>query len=478
MIGAIIGKELTELRRDGRAIGLLAIVALLLALGLITGLATENAREREVLAASADDAAVFLAQGEKNPHSAAHFSRMAHKPVAPLAAFDPGVSAYLGQVIWLEAHYRNPAMFRAAEDAPELGRLENFSIAGVLTLILPLLVVLMGYGGIARERERGTLRQLVGAGASPLAVLLGKFIVIAAVAFAVLAAAVAIATAFSLLSMPEAGYASGDLLLRGASLLLVYGIYIICLTALTLLVSLLVAEARAALLVLLGIWVVTVVGLPRLSASIAEQVYPSPDSASFWEDTRASLLANRPVSGSADYVAVEREVVERALGREVRGDELDGLAINRGALRLEVAEVIDAETYNAAFAALFANYERQRNLRRMLAMLSPTIALQHLSRAYAGTDVGAHEHFSLEAERQRNRIVRVMNEDMLINGAGASFGYVAPAEFWEQVPEFDYQPPAVAAAWRGSLGDLLILLLWGIAAVAALFWFGGKRIRV
>ncbi|MCY4296577.1 MAG: ABC transporter permease subunit [Gammaproteobacteria bacterium] len=478
MIGAIIGKELTELRRDGRAIGLLAIVALLLALGLITGLATENAREREVLAASADDAAVFLAQGEKNPHSAAHFSRMAHKPVAPLAAFDPGVSAYLGQVIWLEAHYRNPAMFRAAEDAPELGRLENFSIAGVLTLILPLLVVLMGYGGIARERERGTLRQLVGAGASPLAVLLGKFIVIAAVAFAVLAAAVAIATAFSLLSMPEAGYASGDLLLRGASLLLVYGIYIVCLTALTLLVSLLVAEARAALLVLLGIWVVTVVGLPRLSASIAEQVYPSPDSASFWEDTRASLQANRPASGSADYVAVEREVVERALGREVRADELDGLAINRGALRLEVTEVIDAETYNAAFAELFANYERQRNLRRMLAMLSPTIALQHLSRAYAGTDVGAHEHFSLEAERQRNRIVRVMNEDMLINGAGASFGYVAPAEFWEQVPEFDYQPPAVAAAWRGSLGDLLILLLWGIAAVAALFWFGGKRIRV
>ena len=478
MIGAIIGKELTELRRDGRAIGLLAIVALLLALGLITGLATENAREREVLAASADDAAVFLAQGEKNPHSAAHFSRMAHKPVAPLAAFDPGVSAYLGQVIWLEAHYRNPAMFRAAEDAPELGRLENFSIAGVLTLILPLLVVLMGYGGIARERERGTLRQLVGAGASPLAVLLGKFIVIAAVAFAVLAAAVAIATAFSLLSMSEAGHSSGDVLLRGASLLLVYGIYIVCLTALTLLVSLLVAEARAALLVLLGIWVVTVVGLPRLSASIAEQVYPSPDSASFWEDTRASLQANRPASGSADYVAVEREVVERALGREVRADELDGLAINRGALRLEVTEVIDAETYNAAFAALFANYERQRNLRRMLAMLSPTIALQHLSRAYAGTDVGAHEHFSLEAERQRNRIVRVMNEDMLINGAGASFGYVAPAEFWEQVPEFDYQPPAVAAAWRGSLGDLLILLLWGIAAVAALFWFGGKRIRV
>ncbi len=478
MIGAIVRKELTEIQRDGRALGLLGIVALLLALGLITGIATENAREREVLQAQADDAAVFLAQGEKNPHSAAHFSRMAHKPVAPLASFDPGVSSYMGQVIWLEAHYRNPAMFRAAEDAPELSRLENFSIAGVLTLILPLLVVLMGYGGIAGERERGTLRQLVGGGASPTQLLFGKFIVISGVAFAVLAATVAISTTFSALALSEAGYSGGDLLLRGLSLMFVYGLYILCLTAVTLLVSMLVAEARTALLLLLGVWVVTVVGLPRLSASIAEQVYPSPDSGTFWEDTRASLQANRPTAGSGEYVAVERQVIERALGRELREDELDDLAVNSGALRLEVTEVIDAETYNAAFTELFANYEKQKNLRQMLSILSPTIALQHLSRAYAGTDVGAHEHFSLEAELQRNNIVRAMNEDMMINGAGQSFGYVSPPEFWETVPAFAYQPPPVALAWREGARDLMILLLWGLVAMAAMVWVGGNRMRV
>ncbi|MYF00284.1 MAG: ABC transporter permease subunit [Gammaproteobacteria bacterium] len=478
MIGAIIGKELTEIRRDGRALGLLGIVGLLLVLGLTTGLATENAREREVLQAQADDAAVFLEQGEKNPHSAAHFSRMAHKPVAPLASFDPGVAAYMGQVIWLEAHSRNPAMFRAAEDAPGLSRLENFSIAGVLTLILPLLVVLLGYGSIAGERERGTLRQLVGSGASPTRLLLGKFTVIAGVGFAVLAAAVAISTTFSLLSLSESGYSGGDLALRGLSLLLVYGLYIVCLTALTLLVSLLVAEARTALLLLLGIWVVTVVGLPRLSASIAEQVYPSPDSASFWEDTRASLQANRPPSDSEDYVAVEREVVERALGRELREGELDDLEINRGALRLEVSEVIDTEAYNAAYAELFTNYEKQKNLRQMLSIFSPAIALQHLSRTLSGTDVSAHEHFSVEAELQRNNIVRAMNEDLLLNSPAERFGYHAPPEFWESVPEFDYRPPSVALAWSEGIRDLTILLLWGLAAVAAMFWFGGNRVRV
>ncbi len=473
----VMRKELTETRRDGRALGLLGIVALLLVLGLVTGFATERAKDRAVSQARADDAAVFAGQGKKNPHAAAHFSRMAHKPAAPLASFDPGVSPYLGQVIWLEAHYRNPAMFRAAEDAPELGRLENFSIAGVLALTLPLLVILLGYGSIAGERERGSLRQLIGTGASPLGVLFGKFIVIAGIAFAVLAVMVALSTSLALLSLAQAGHSTSDTLLRGLSLLLAYGLYIVFLTAITLLVSLWAAEAKTALLLMLGIWVISAIALPRLAASIAEQVYPSPDPGTFWQDTRASLQANRPPGGSAEYLAVERQVMERALGRELRDAELDGLAINRAAVRLEVSEVIDSGSYNAAFAELFANYENQQNLRRWFALLSPTIALQHLSRAYSATDVSAHEHFSLAAERQRNDIVRAMNEDMMRNGVGQGLGYLAPAELWESVPEFRYEPPSIVLAWRESSRELLLLLLWGFAAMAAMCSLGASRMK-
>ncbi|MCG8412604.1 MAG: DUF3526 domain-containing protein, partial [Pseudomonadales bacterium] len=300
----------------------------------------------------------------------------------------------------------------------------------------------------------------------------------AGIAFAVLAVVVILVTMFSALSLTESGYSVSDIVLRGLSLLLVYGLYIASLAALTMLVSMLVNEAKTALLVMLGVWVVTVVGLPRLSANIAEQVFPSPDAGTFWEDTRANLQANRPAGESAEYLAVEREVIERALGRELRPDEMDDLSINSAAVRLEVSEVIDTEAFNASFAELFDNYKKQKELRRVLSIFSPTIALQHLSRAYSGTDVSAHEHFSLEAEKQRNNIVRVMNEDMMINGAGQSFGYVAPAEFWESVPEFSYQPSSVALAWSESVIDLLILLCWGVAATAAVFWFGSNRVRI
>ena len=90
---AIIVKEFTEIVRDGRAIILFGIIGLLLLLGLVTSFSSESTKSQTVFDARVADTEVFNAQGTKNPHSAAHFSRMAHKPVAPLSAFDPGVSA-------------------------------------------------------------------------------------------------------------------------------------------------------------------------------------------------------------------------------------------------------------------------------------------------------------------------------------------------------------------------------------------------
>src|SRR5687768_9962932 len=137
MIGVIARKEITEYRRDGRILALLGLTATLLLIALLTGWATQVERQRQAGQLQSDDQATFVKQGAKPTHSAAHFGRMAYKPVPPLASFDPGSSPYLGQVIWLEAHRRGPAMFRSAEDAPELRRLSDLSVAGILALLLP-----------------------------------------------------------------------------------------------------------------------------------------------------------------------------------------------------------------------------------------------------------------------------------------------------------------------------------------------------
>ncbi len=471
MISAIVTKEWTEYRRDGRVISVLALLMLLVIVGLVAGWAGLSEQQRQAQSAQRGDQEVFLKQGEKNPHSAAHFGRIAYKPMPPLSVFDPGATPYLGQAIWLEAHAQDPAMFRPAEDAPDLRRLADLSVAGVLSLLLPLLVFLTGYGAFAGERERGTLRLAVSSGSALKNLFTGKLTAVVMIGVGVAIVAIAVSAIMAMLA--PVGVSVGEILLRSLGLLLGYTLYGIAFTALALFVSARTKRATSALLVLLGLWALSVVVMPRVAATVSEHLYPVPDSETFWSETYSTIRANRPDRDSAEYKAAERLVLSRALGREVSDEELAEMELNRSGLRLEVSEVIDANAFGAAYEELYAAYQRQKEVRRALSIFSPAILLQHFSSGLSGTDIAAHKHFALEAEKQRNVIVREMNEDMMLKGAGQSFSYLADADFWESIPDFQHQPPPLSYAVRSVLWDFVLLGLWAVLSL----WFAWRAAR-
>jgi len=352
-------------------------------------------------------------------------------------------------------------MFRPAADSLELSRLSNFSVAGILTMLLPLLVFLLGYGAFAGERESGTLRQTLASGASIHKLFGAKFIVIAGAGIALATVSIIASAAMALLS--PVALSATDTLTRAFWLIVVYAIYVVALTGFALLVSALFNQAKTALLMLLGIWALSILVMPRVGAGIAAQAYPIPDGAQVWSELRSSVAENRVAADSDEYRAAEQFVVSRALGRDISLEELATMDLNATGLRLEVTEVLDYAALNAFYDDVYAKYYGQRTTRRWLSLLSPAIALQHASSAFAGTDFVAHQHFANVAEQQRNEIVRSMNEDMLLNGAGMST-YLSDPAFWESVPDFRYDFPAVTMAWRSSFMDVLMLLLWGALA--------------
>ena len=475
MIGAIVGKELTECRRDSRVRTILGLMGALMLLGLLTAWATHVKQERQVGQAQSQDQETFLRQGDKPSHSAAHFGRMAYKPPAPLSVFDAGASPYLGQVIWLEAHRQDPAMFRPAEDAPELSRLADLSVAGVLTSMLPLLIFVIGSGTFAAERERQTLRQVMTVGPGLSALFRGKLVAVAGVgvaaSFVVIAACTALAIGSSQAAKPV------DTMLRGASLFAGFAAYACICAAIALLVSARARTATAALSILLTIWAISVVVAPRIAASAGELLHPTSDSGAFWAQVSESIRANRPPRDSEEMRRIERSVLSRAMGREVAEQEIATLDVNRVALNQEVSEVLGAKAYADAYAALHATYDRQQRVRRWSSIASPTIALLHWSSSLAGTDVSAHRHFALEAERQRQLIIRKMNEDMMLNGGGQGYEYLAAASFWRTVPDFAYQPPSVGFAIRAVWPDGMVLLTWSALALSAA-WLIARRQRL
>ena len=106
MISKTFFKETKELFREGRVRISLAIVLFLLGIAVwISSKQYENVNEQYV-AANTAERDIWDNQGEKNPHSAAHYGTYAFKPKYPLSLIDQGVDKYAGTSIFLEAHKR------------------------------------------------------------------------------------------------------------------------------------------------------------------------------------------------------------------------------------------------------------------------------------------------------------------------------------------------------------------------------------
>ena len=150
MIAKILRKETKELLRDGRV--RIALFITLLLLGVAVWISAQQYRQvNEAYAvANAAERKVWDNQGEKNPHSAAHYGTYAFKPKFPLSLVDQGVDKYAGTSIFLEAHKRNEAQFSAAIDQTGLARFGDLTPDFVLLFIVPLLIILLGYNSFTK----------------------------------------------------------------------------------------------------------------------------------------------------------------------------------------------------------------------------------------------------------------------------------------------------------------------------------------
>jgi len=445
--------------RDRRLPAVLAILVGFggLAIGLDTVRSASNERDRR--AAETLDATTFESQGARNPHSVAHFSRVAFRPRLASAGLDTGISDYAGTSVWLEAHVQDPAGSRAAEDRLDLGRFADLDLAWVGQVIVPLLVVMLGFDAIAGERRRQNLQLLVVTGAS-----LGAIVRLRALSILVVVAGTfgAIAIAAQLLP-PSGAMPPPDGGLRVALWLGSHTVYLASWVALTIGASLLIRSRRSALLVLLGIWVASTVVVPRVSATPAAELAPIPSAMAMQtaiaRDIEAGFDAHAPSE------AREKELERRVLA-EYGVSRKEDLKISFAGLALQEGERFGNLVYDTHYGALAARYEQQCDLRRFAAFFGPLVALRQASTAAAGTDVAHQLDFTQQAETQRRSIIDTLNDDMILHGAGKDFEYLADPSLWRRIPRFHYTPPAVAVS--KLFPDLAILAAWLAIAVFGL----------
>jgi len=211
---------------------------------------------------------------DKHPHRMAHYGSFALRMKHVLSTFDLGMENFVGNAIFLEAHKQNTVNFSEASMSTGLLRFGDVSLAMLLKVIMPLLIFYLGFTTIARERENGTLKLLIGQGITRKEIVFGKWLGLWSLSLLFLFAIFLVLLCLVIIASHDASYTES--LYRYIVLFVSYIIFFGILSAITVLVSAFSETAKAALVKLLGIWLLFVIIMPKSLQAIGYYLYPTP----------------------------------------------------------------------------------------------------------------------------------------------------------------------------------------------------------
>ncbi len=462
---AVASTQIRLMWRERRLLWL-AIVALLLASASVaTSTARLSAHAQERHAVAEEEARLWDSQGVIDPHDAAHVGRAVPAPVRPLAAFDPGITDFVGTSVFIEGHAQNPARHRPIEEGAALSRFGGFSAAWTLQVVAPLLIILAGFSTASGELARARLRQELGAGASTMALVGGRLLALALAAALLSLFMIAVSLPAILLQGVSASQVAGLVAIGGA-----YTLYLFVFCAVTVAVSCLFASARTALVVLLGFWVVSILLVPRVAPAVAETLEPTPSAPAFrsavTDEAKRGVDVHNPTDKGVK--AFKAELLARYNVSDVKDLPIDF----RGA-SYEFGEKLSTDLYNRHFDQLYDVYRRQELVQRAFAIFSPAISLQSWSRALAGTDFAAHLDYLRGVEDYRYRLIQTLNREIREHKLTSGERYHADIATITRDVVYTQGQQSAGDIVAAQVPNLAILLIWvvlaiGLAGVSAL----------
>ncbi|MCB9267626.1 MAG: DUF3526 domain-containing protein [Lewinellaceae bacterium] len=465
MIRLIFLNELKGSLRDRRVQLLAGFTLLLLALSAWTGHGAYEHLQAARSKAAEKAEAQWDSLGDYNPHGAAHYGTYAYRPLGLLRMLDAGVQPYTGDVLKVEGHVQNEAMYAEASRSTSLMRLSQFQPALVLQAIVPLLLIFLAFGSIAREREQGVLKMLVLQGASILQLMAGKALAYWSISLGLLLAMVAL---MALLYGGQVDWATLGVFL------LCYALYYLLVALLSVYVSGRAQRSSSALALLLGAWLVWVFIVPKLAAQLGQSLYPLPSRIAFEEQMQEDRQKGLDGHNPSDQ---RRKALEEQVLKEYGVDSIAQLPINFDGIAMQADEEYGNQVWDKHFGQYFQTIQQQNRVIQWASVLAPFLAVRNLSMALAGTSLYGHLHFQRSVEDYRRHWVKTLNDKHAYGGSqSGDWGWKAEAAFFQSMEDFTYQPPGARWALSNRWPELAVLLAWFLLAIGALA--SAKRISV
>jgi ABC-2 type transport system permease protein len=358
---------------------------------------------------------------------------------------EPGLSAYQGEVLRLEAHQQNESLFRRIEDTLALQRFGALTPGFIMQMLLPLLIVLSGFHLISGERESGTLKQLLASGVSGRKLVLAKILSLFLFALALL--------------LPLFVYLLFDLWInestsgsRSALFMLSYLAYAGIWVLLTVVVSIYSANSRSALVSLLVIWVACCLILPKLIMVQAQTQYPLTSAREFQIRLESEVYTEQRLQAIAAY--------KQKMLTQYQVSSIDELPFSWSGAQLQFGENYANNAREHLYQQRKLQLQQQGVFYQFSALLSPFVAVQSLSMGSAASDNIHHQYFIEAAEQYRQTMQKTLNEDLMNNGKSTDKGYLANQNLWQEIKPFSFQYPSLSQVLSHYQPAIYSLLFW------------------
>jgi len=467
MFKLIVEKELRDILLSTKFATTFLVCAILIVLAFFLGARGYHVGRAQYDAAVAEDRRQLEGQTDWLSVSPSVFL-----PPQPMAYLVPGISNDIGRTTEVRGRGGLRPEGSHFGEEPLLAVFRFVDLEFTFQVVLSLLAVLFAYDAICGERERGTLRltfsQPVPRATFILAKIAGSFLALTVPLLIPLTAGGLI---LLLMRVPM----TGQDWLRLGLVVLAGMLYVGAILGLSVFVSSITRRSSTAFVVLLSLWVVGVLVLPRASVLLAARTVdvPSTDQmlsqrsrlwAQLWREDQQEIQAflrnsfgNEPQDPAAGQRAVaefNRKFDELAEERQRRLSELD--------LRL-TEERRNRQT-------------SQQRLALGIARFSPASAFSLAAAGLAGTSLDLPEQYLSQLAAYQERFAAFQHEKTGRSSGGIRMviktgdeedepGPIDPGE----LPAFVWRPPTTGEVIQAGVFDLSVLALFNLLFFSAAF---------
>ena len=467
MLATIIRKEILE-----AALSLRFLIAMLLCLVLIPLGTYVNLKEYEQRRSDHQESTQLYQQRSKGNISH-NFPAEGYRPPSVLSIFATGLEYFLPNKVVTSRDGNVRMLDESGISNPESLLFGKTDLLFNVSVILSLLAFIFTFNMVSGEREEGTLRLMMSNPVPRWQILLGKlignylvflipFLLSIIIALLILSTSGSVAL-FSLQMLPS------FLTILLASLLFILSMFM-----LGMLISTLTYRSITSMVVLLFLWTILALSLPKISPMLAEVIYPV-------KSQQVLDLQKRLI----------RRDIEKELDQKLRElyDQVVGTTSGFGTPQTEEeqarldqynqAKVPLEEEYHGRMAEeirkIEEDYVNRRNVQgaiaRNFSRLSPVSCYTYFITEISGTGTLEMANLRENAERFQQTVKETIYDSFIFNRYGGTSGSTMTMVQWADgfnpseasVPYLQYRLTTMSDALQAEWVDIVLLVLFNAA---------------